>query len=705
MEFPFFVKDGRLQARNFDAYFNRQSFDRDTLTAANEPNMERLTPRRRGTQLRFEDLAAFVRRPLSPPAAAATSVPSGSTAPVRPPVPPAAPSPTFSNANRPSSQPDMASLKRSDSKTPKPAPPRSCIICTEPASEVKLIQPCRSCETDYCTGCLLEMFQSATTDNTRMPPRCCNFLQIHTVLGKLTHDQAKAYREKFEEWIAQVKTYCPSPTCSTFIPERKLTTVMPTTTANTKIPSLQSVQTEILEQVTRSSPARFFREPMDITQLPGYTKVIVDPMDLSMIKHKLSASKYRTTADLTGDMKLIVKNAREYNGEKHPVTKAAEEFFDQYLHEVTKATDRLISSYNNSVLEKLFPCPKCHIAICVLCRQIEHNGAPCDTSAQDHELAMLETFGYKRCPRCKAGVKKMFGCSHMQCVCGAHWCYYCQKSLDQCDGSCEERAIDEESDFDEDDDGEGESDLSDEDEVVAPTLPLQAQAAGGDRGPPGPPGFAIAPPPPPRQDLPPPRAQAPQPITFAQTQIAAAEAQGALETAEWTQLMAMPQHQTTPAPPNQNVASRQTQVVPTPRNELVPVNLDAGGARRWMDGYDFGEEPEDEGMTQVWSCNHTFKPYELPPDDGINRGDLENMECNRCFVGVEPKRPEMKPSTKKRRKLMQGQGSKNDPIVFKEASPAATAEEKLAWECVRCKLVACVGCRDKYKAASKEDEE
>ena len=639
--------------------------------------MERLTPRRRGTQFRLDNFAGFARpRPTRPVAAPATlpavpspvaaSLPPPATAPVGLPAAPSERPPPFSAAEpRSLSQTDMASLKRPNSTTANPEPPRSCIICTEPASEVQLIQPCRSCNTDYCSGCLLEMFQAATTDSTRMPPRCCNLLQLHTVLGRLTHDEATTYRDKFEEWITPAKSYCPSPTCSAFIPERKLPSIIPTAPTNSEMPSLKSVQSEILDQVAKSSSARFFREPMDITQLPGYTNVVNEPMDLSIVQAKLSTSKYTTTADLTYDVKLIVTNAREYNGDKHPVTRAAEEFFERYLQEVTKATDRLISSYSDSTSAKLFPCPKCHIAICVSCRQIEHSGSPCDTSAQDHELAMLQTFGYKRCPRCKAGVKKMYGCSHMQCFCGAHWCYYCQKSLDHCDGSCEQRAMDEESDFDDDDDGEVGSELSDEDGLLIGLTP---------------------------QD------QAPRPMTAAQAQIAAAE-QAMLATA-------LQQRQTIQTPQNQTVPTPQNQTVPVPRNEDVPVNLDAGGARRWLDGgYNFGEEPEDEGITQVWSCRHKFKPYSLPPDDGINRGDLENMECNRCFVAVEAKRTDAKTSTKKRRRLMQSQGSKNDPIVLKEEPSAPTPEEKVAWECMRCKLVACVSCKDKYEAAREVDED
>ena len=103
----------------------------------------------------------------------------------------------------------MATRKRSASKTSQQQqpPPRACIACTELESEVQLIQPCRTCAMDYCTGCLASMFEDAVTDSTRMPPRCCNLIQIHTILGSglLSDEQAKAYREKFEEWITPAK--------------------------------------------------------------------------------------------------------------------------------------------------------------------------------------------------------------------------------------------------------------------------------------------------------------------------------------------------------------------------------------------------------------------------------------------------------------------------------------------------------------------
>lgn len=83
---------------------------------------------------------------------------------------------------------DMATLKRSNSKSQKDVPQRSCIICTENEKDVHLIRACRICYADYCVGCLRDMFIIATTDITRMPPQCCVLIQIHTVLAHLTED-------------------------------------------------------------------------------------------------------------------------------------------------------------------------------------------------------------------------------------------------------------------------------------------------------------------------------------------------------------------------------------------------------------------------------------------------------------------------------------------------------------------------------------
>lgn len=170
----------------------------------------------------------------------------------------------------------MASLKRSDSKTlKKDVPPRSCIACTD--TDVPLIRPCRHCSTDYCEECLAGMFTAATDDFTRMPPRCCHFIQIHTVICHLLQDEVKAYRAKFEEWIAPVKFYCPSPKCSAFVPERRLP-APDSTPHRDATRSLSSILSEVVEAVVRDPSARFFRDEAPIDQLPGYSHVVTQPM-------------------------------------------------------------------------------------------------------------------------------------------------------------------------------------------------------------------------------------------------------------------------------------------------------------------------------------------------------------------------------------------------------------------------------------------
>ena len=185
------------------------------------------------------------------------------------------------------------------------------------------------------------MFLAAIEDSSRMPPRCCTLIQIHTILGHLTHEQAKQYRMKFEEWITPIKTYCPSLTCSAFISEKRLPTALPSSAVQ---PSLTSILSEVLSKVSSCSSARFFRGEMDITELPGFTNVCVKHIDLSMMQDNISL--YRSTNDVTMDMRLIVSNAKEYNGEGHPVTVAANELFATYLVEISNATDRLISASN-----------------------------------------------------------------------------------------------------------------------------------------------------------------------------------------------------------------------------------------------------------------------------------------------------------------------------------------------------------------------
>ncbi|RLL93172.1 hypothetical protein CFD26_100397 [Aspergillus turcosus] len=78
-------------------------------------------------------------------------------------------------------------------------------------------------------------------------------------------------------------------------------------------------------------------------------------------------------------------------------------------------------------------CPKCFAQVCWKCKKLYHHGSPCQVSDIDPELARtLENLGIKRCPKCRAAVRRMFGCRHMQCRCGAQWCWYCCRAIEVC---------------------------------------------------------------------------------------------------------------------------------------------------------------------------------------------------------------------------------------------------------------------------------
>ncbi|KAF2200104.1 hypothetical protein GQ43DRAFT_490072 [Delitschia confertaspora ATCC 74209] len=87
-------------------------------------------------------------------------------------------------------------------------------------------------------------------------------------------------------------------------------------------------------------------------------------------------------------------------------------------------------------------CPKCSARTCIKCRQPPHGNTPCnetDTAVEDATLAVIFSLGFKRCPKCGTGVRKMFGCNHMKCLCGADWCWNCELSTARClhNGGCE----------------------------------------------------------------------------------------------------------------------------------------------------------------------------------------------------------------------------------------------------------------------------
>lgn len=445
---------------------------------------------------------------------------------------------------------------------------RECEMCCE-ADGAPVLQPCRLCPASYCGDCIRSMFLEAIRDSTSMPPRCCTILSTIAALDFLSIAEADAYRCKFEEWVSVKKTYCPVPKCSRFIPDRA---VLPPPSADpiTFWNLLKQELPAILTKLQQEHCARYF---IDATSPAAHGIRNWKSSSKMVWLGELSAkiSRCSNITDFTSDFNRLYAAGRSMPLEASACVEALRKHL---WKEIGKTKVRVNSKFAVLPAAACFSCPGCHIGICPSCKQIAHFGQPCDTAAQDHEIAMLETYGYKKCPRCGHGVKRMYGCRHMQCRCGAHWCWGCLRSFDECDGGC-----------DSPDSGSEDGDYSDED-----TDP-----------------------------------DTPQPVVFPP------------RARDGEQNVTAIVHTTTSASATGNVSATATQPAPAsaaaarPGFTERPTDLDTGGRRVWeATGAFFGEEPDDGYHSTIWSCLHVFKPAQIS-EEAFKRDVPLSTECFRCF--------------------------------------------------------------------------
>lgn len=68
-----------------------------------------------------------------------------------------------------------------------------------------------------------------------------------------------------------------------------------------------------LNQIQNHKQAWPFLHPVNKDEVPDHYKVIVSPMDLSIIEERLEHDFYTAPKDLVSDLKLIFNNCRQYN--------------------------------------------------------------------------------------------------------------------------------------------------------------------------------------------------------------------------------------------------------------------------------------------------------------------------------------------------------------------------------------------------------
>ena len=257
---------------------------------------------------------------------------------------------------------------------------------------------------------------------------------------------------------------------------------------------------------------------------------------------------------------------------------------ERLLPEQARSKGKRVDSGIGTPKADVFACPTCEANICAGCRQTAHPNSMCnvDEFGTDAETtALLKSWGYKKCPKCGHGLRRMYGCNHMvssclsnwsnhdadnfkECRCGAHFCWMCLESSDDCDGGCD--YDDEHEDYQ----GDEDDDHNEVDEATQRTDPAPVST-------------------------------------------------DSLSTVE----------------PIPEVATNPTASQPAP----PPRNLDAGSHNYWgRQDLFFGDEPTDDIQDRAWSCTHSFSTYKIPLGKVIatNPSALE-MECTKCWRPIHPK--------------------------------------------------------------------
>ncbi|KAI9838015.1 MAG: hypothetical protein M1819_006169 [Sarea resinae] len=150
----------------------------------------------------------------------------------------------------------------------------ACTISYEKCKVGELIYPCRVCNSPYCNQCVKSMFMIACKDESRMPPRCCQIMQLSSALPFLTKEQAALYRTKYEEWSTPNRVYCPVPTCSAFISNRLLPAHSPPITSTD---TDSTVDTSSSTSTTKAPASQSFSCPQCLTSLCGNCHQVAHP--------------------------------------------------------------------------------------------------------------------------------------------------------------------------------------------------------------------------------------------------------------------------------------------------------------------------------------------------------------------------------------------------------------------------------------------
>lgn len=92
---------------------------------------------------------------------------------------------------------------------------------------------------------------------------------------------------------------------------------------------LEATMIKLLQAIAGRDTADIFGEPVDVSEVPDYTDVVSEPMDLSTMRRKLETGAYYTLDDMQSDFDLMIRNCLAYNNKETVFYRAGVRMRDQ----------------------------------------------------------------------------------------------------------------------------------------------------------------------------------------------------------------------------------------------------------------------------------------------------------------------------------------------------------------------------------------
>lgn len=82
---------------------------------------------------------------------------------------------------------------------------------------------------------------------------------------------------------------------------------------NVQLRPREASMRKVLDMISAKDTNEIFLEPVDLEEVPDYTTVVTEPMDLSTMKKKLEDGEYMDLDDMEKDFNLMISNCLAYN--------------------------------------------------------------------------------------------------------------------------------------------------------------------------------------------------------------------------------------------------------------------------------------------------------------------------------------------------------------------------------------------------------